>query len=85
MAPELMIVKANPNQTHWSMEDGYKSDCERGYPIRVFNVKHSVALTIFLQVISGDVEYRCKGLIPVRYIYSYYCILYKLCICIVGF
>lgn len=65
MAPEMMIVKNNTNVTHWSLEDGYKAGCtERGYPIRVFNVKHSVSLTIFLQLNGNDVEYQCRGLVP---------------------
>lgn len=64
MAPEMMIVKNNPNVSNWSLENGYKSHGERGYPIRVFNVKHSVTLTIFLQLFGMDVEYRCRGLIP---------------------
>lgn len=64
MAPEMMIVKYNPNASNWSLENGYKSPCERGYPIRVFNVKHSVTLTIFLQLFANDIEYHCRGLIP---------------------
>lgn len=64
MAPEMMNVKNNPNVSRWSLENGYESPCEKGYPIRVFNVKHSVTLTIFLQLIGSDVEYRCRGLIP---------------------
>lgn len=68
MAPEMMIVTNNPNVSHWSLENGYDDTFvsldKRGYPIRVFNVKHSAALTIFLQLNGGDVEYRCRGLVP---------------------
>ncbi|XP_055305956.1 pickpocket protein 28-like, partial [Sitodiplosis mosellana] len=65
MAPEMMIVKNSPNVSHWSLENGYPPGCnQRGYPIRVFNVKHSVSLTIFLQLFGQDIEYRCRGLIP---------------------
>lgn len=65
MAPEMMIVTDNPKTSHWSLENGYEIEAtERGYPIRVFNVKHSVALTIFLQLFGNDVEYRCRGLVP---------------------
>lgn len=64
MAPEMMIVKNNPNISGWSLEDGYEGETnERGYPIRVFNVKHSAALTVFLQLFGNDIEYRCRGLV----------------------
>lgn len=61
----MMIVKSNPNVSHWSLENGYSdTSIERGYPIRVFNVKHSAVLTVFLQLFANDVEYRCRGLVP---------------------
>lgn len=65
MAPEMMMVKENPNTSRWSLEKGYEIEStERGYPIRIFNVKQSVALAIFLQISGNDVEYSCRGLVP---------------------
>lgn len=65
MAPEMMTVKNNPNVSYWSLEKGYQALCNQiGYPKRIFNVKHSVSLTIFLQLFGQDIEYRCRGLIP---------------------
>lgn len=62
MAPEIMIIKDNPNVKHWSLENGYddKAD-ENTYPIRVFNAKDSAALTVTLRLFNRDLEYMCRG------------------------
>lgn len=65
MAPEMMMVTTNPNTSRWNMEDGYDIEStEIGYPIRVYKVKQSVALAIFLQISGNDIEYSCRGLVP---------------------
>lgn len=62
MAPEMMIVKSNPNVSHWSLDGGYaKGVIERGYPVRVFNARQDAALIIYLKLFQEDLEYICRG------------------------
>lgn len=62
MAPEMMVVKSNPNISFWSLDKGYdKGINERGYPVRVFNARQDAALIIFLKLFQRDLEYVCRG------------------------
>lgn len=62
MAPELMIVKNNPNVSHWSLEDGYDEGVrEDDYPVRVFNAKQAAVLVTYPRLFEKDLEYLCRG------------------------
>lgn len=62
MASDIMIVKGNPNMSHWTLEKGYDDTAdEKSYPIRVFNARHSAALTVTLLLYDRDLEYMCRG------------------------
>lgn len=61
MAPEIMIVKNNPNVTEWSLEKGYKKPKGQSYPIRVFNAKPGASLIAYIRLYEQDLEYLCRG------------------------
>lgn len=62
MAPEMKIVKDNPNVSNWISETGYKSEwCGNDYPIRVFNARQDAALGIETRLSVKDLEYLCRG------------------------
>ncbi|XP_055321028.1 pickpocket protein 28-like [Sitodiplosis mosellana] len=63
MAPALMIAKRNPNISQWNLEEGYEigvnDDC---YPMRIFNAKPTGALTLFLQLVTENLSFKCQRL-----------------------
>ncbi|XP_055307692.1 pickpocket protein 28-like [Sitodiplosis mosellana] len=62
MAPELMIVKNNPNVSQWSLENGYDDTVnKKSYPFRIFNAKRGGALVTYLRSYERDLEYLCHG------------------------
>lgn len=62
MAPEMKIVKTNPNVSHWTIENGYESQFnENEYPLRVYSSKTEASLTAMLRLHLKDLEFLCKG------------------------
>lgn len=58
MAPEMMIVKSNPNVSHWNLENGYDDGFNgSGYPLRIFNARQEVMVRLY----EEDLEYMCRG------------------------
>lgn len=61
MAPK-MLVKDNPNISHWNLENGYENGwSEHDYPLRVFNARQGAALVLCLNIFEENLEYVCKG------------------------
>lgn len=64
MAPEMMIVRNNPNTSGWSLESGYTNRFLVGnYPLQMHSAttKASNRLSVLLTIHQNDIELQCKS------------------------
>src|SRR3978361_10704 len=62
MAPGMMIVKNNPNVSHWNPENGYDDRShDEEYPIRVKNFNGKTVFGIHFTNLRRDLENHCRG------------------------
>lgn len=55
----MMNVKANPNMSHWSFENGYADKTNKNsYPMRIFNSRSDAALRVELYL-NDNAFYSC--------------------------
>lgn len=61
MAPGMMTVKNRPNQTRWTLENGYISGIGgEEYPMRISSSGYRVGLVLYLEIFEEDLEYLCR-------------------------
>lgn len=63
MAPEMMIVRGNRNDTQWNLQDGYNMSVaiNETYPHRVFGAGARAGFFALLKLNDTDAEYVCRG------------------------